>query len=190
MYKILLVAAVGFCLLVSPATSQAEDFRQYVKKAQQEYGAGDFIEVQRALRGAMMAISNEAPLSVHYFDPVTEEAPNFANITVRKDNIYKSGEPILLYAEPMGYAFYHENDVLQFGFEADFELIDAKGKILGGQKEFQSWVVDSKAPTVDFFMNLTYTFTGLKPGKYTVRTTLHDLVDQDQAWFEYDFLIR
>jgi hypothetical protein len=190
MYKTLLVAAVGFLLLASPATSQAEDFRQYVKEAQQGYGEGDFIKAQRALRGAMMAISNEAPLSVHYFDPVTEEALNFANFTVRKGNVYKVDEPILLYAEPMGYAFFHEGDVLQFGFEADFELIDANGKILGGQKEFQSWVIDSKAPTVDFFMNLTYTFTGLGPGKYTVRTTLHDLVDQEQTSFDYVFKVR
>ena len=190
MYKTLLVAAVGFFLLASPATSQAEDFRQYVKEAQQEYGAGDFINVQRALRGAMMAISNEAPLSVHYFDPVTEDAPNFANFTVRKNNVYNVDEPILLYAEPMGYAFYHEGDILQFGFEADFELMDSSGKILGGQKEFQSWVIDSKAPTVDFFMNLTYTFTGLGPGKYTVRTTLHDLVDQEQTSFDYVFKVR
>jgi hypothetical protein len=190
MFKTLLAATAGFFILVSPASSQTRDFTQSLNDARENFDQGKFGDVQRALRDAMMAVSNRAPLSFDFFDVVTKNVPNYANYTLRADNVFKAGEPILLYAEPIGYAFMRKGEAFRFSLEADFELLDSNGKILGGQKKFQRWVFESKAPTFDFYMNLTYSFNGLAPGKYAVRTVLHDLVDEDEAWFEFPFEIR
>jgi hypothetical protein len=190
MFKFFWPTASVLFLFVLPLPTQAQDIKQILSTAQQQIDREEFADAQASLRLAMMAISDRAPLEIDYFDFVTKEAPNFSNITLRADNIFRAGEPLLIYVEPTGYAFQRKGERLRFGVEVDFELLDESGKVLGGQKKFVQRAIEGWDPVFDFYMNLTYSFKGLAPGKYVVRTVLHDIVDKDEAWFELPFEIR
>ena len=183
------VAFVTF-LVVSPASSQDHDLNQIMGTARQQIDRGEFAAAQGSLRRAMMVVSDRAALNINFFDVVAKPAASFTNYTLRENNHYKAGEPILLYVEPTGYAFRRHGEMLRFGVEADFELIDSNGNVLGGKKKFQRSVIEGREPIFEFFTNITYNFTGIQPGKYVVRTVLHDIVNQDEAWFELPFEIR
>ena len=182
--------AVGVMLLASPNGTRAETAEESAGMALLELEKGDYVTAIHQLRRAMMTISDESPLTASYYEFVSEPADIYANYTVRKNNVFKVGEPLVIYVEPMGYSFKGEGEKLTFGIEADFSLIDSNGTVLGGQNKFQRFKRKSFAPIFDFFMTLTYSFTGLEPGKYTVRTVLHDIVDKETDSFDMEFIVK
>lgn len=184
--------AIALAVLAStfPTRSEAQDISRLLGTAENLVQRNEFARAQEVLRDAMMAVSNQAPLEIDFFDLVTVPAENYSNVHLREDNVFKRDEPMLLYVEPVGYAFERIGDKLRFGVEADFVLLDESGTVLGGKDKFHRLSFEGHAPVFDFYMNLTYNFTGLAPGRYAVRTTLTDLVDGEQAWFEMPFEIR
>jgi hypothetical protein len=170
--------------LAAGGPAAAQEAKQVIGEAMAQVERGELDQAQGTLRQAMLALSNQAPLSVGTATLVSEEAPSYANFQPRADNVYRPDEPILAYVEPRGYAFERDGETWRFGLRADLVLLDKEGKILAGQENFGRWTIQGRRPVFEFFMSLTYTLTGLEPGDYIIRTVLHDLVDEESATFE------
>ncbi len=167
---IFLVAA-----LCAPVGVWASGLSPLLNKAESAFTKGDVINAADALRQALVAVYNKSTLKVDKAVLVKRRPAGFGMIQRKGDDKYKPNETIILYVEPVGYHFAKNGKTYNFGLTADFSVTDEKGNILGGKKGFGSWEMTTQnRPLFDFFLTLTYNFTGIKPGKYFVLTTLTD----------------
>ncbi len=167
---ILLVA-----VLMTPTGLRASELTPLVNRADSEFSSGNVIGAADALRQALVVVYNRSKLKVDKAVLVKGKPAGFGMIQPRGSNKFRANETIILYVEPVGYHFAKRGNSYNFGLTADFAVTDAKGNILGGKKGFGNWEMNTKGrPLFDFYMSLTYNFTGIKPGKYFVLTTLID----------------
>ena len=171
----LAISVILLGCLAMPAGAFASALTPLVNQAESRYAAGDVLGAASALRRALVTVYNHSTISVQRAVLVKSKPVGFGMIQPRGNNVFKPNETILIYVEPVGYHFAKQGGAYNFGVTADFSVTDAKGNILGGKKGFGSWGITTQGrPLFDFFMTLTYNFTGIKPGKYFILTTLND----------------
>jgi len=177
MKKILRIGGMIFLVaaLLAPSGLLASEITPLVNRAESQFASGDVVGAADALRQALVAVYNKSKLKVDKAVLVKVKPAGFGMIQRKGSNKFKSGETIILYVEPVGYHFVKNGKAYGFGISADFSVTDAQGNILGGKKGFGSWDMTTQGrPLFDFYMTLTYNFTGIKPGKYYLLTTLID----------------
>lgn len=161
--------------LFFPCGLLASEITPLVNQAENQFNKGDVLGAAKALRRALVTVYNHSTLKVDKAALLKEKPAGFGMILPRGNNTFKPSETIIIYVEPVGYHFAISGNSYKFGVMADFSVTDAKGNILGGKKGFGSWEVTTRnRPLFDFYMTLTYNFKGIKPGKYSILTTLND----------------
>ncbi len=189
MLRTLKVAIVVGCLLV-PSGLLASGLTPILNQAEAQYKKGDVISAASALRQALVVVYNHSKLKINKAVLVGKKPAGFGMIQRRANNIFKPNETIIIYVEPVGYHFAKKGDLYSFGVTADFIVTDVKGNVLGGKKGFGSWEITTRErPLFDFFMTLTYNFSGIRPGKYFLITTLHDKHGTSTATIKMPFVI-
>jgi hypothetical protein len=109
----------------------------------------------------------KTPLTVRRALFVTEEPKAFGVYTPRPSARFKSGEPIIVYAEPVAYGWKPvEDDQFEFGFNVDLVVKTADGKIVGGQENFGKLALKSRTRNREFMIHLTLNLTDAPPGDY------------------------
>jgi hypothetical protein len=103
---------------------------------------------------------------------------------------YRPGEPIIAYAEPLGYGYSQAAPGLwQFGFDIDLLIKTADGQVLGGQENFERLALTSRAQNREFMLTLTLDLEGAPPGDYVVDYTLDDIVSDKTGLISLPFSI-
>jgi hypothetical protein len=106
---------------------------------------------------------------------VTEPASGVGIYNPKADEKYKVGEPILIYAEPVGYGYGSAGDGLySIGFAVDLKVMTETGEVLGEMPDLANLELTSRHQNREFQANLTYTLNGIPPGRYVLETTLRD----------------
>jgi hypothetical protein len=123
---------------------------------------------------ALVAAWNATPLAFRHALFVNE-AKGFG-IYVERPNVFKPGEPLLAYAEPVGYAWKDNGDgTYSFGFDIDLFVKNSAGEVVGSQEKFQQLKLSSHSRNREFMVTLTLTFDGAPAGDYVVEYRAHDL---------------
>lgn len=170
-----LLTFVAAVLLIAGPVSAAGPFDAEIEKARAAAEAGKSLEAYEALKEAELALWNSmTEISLRKTVLVTEEPPFFGAYTPRENSRYHPGEPILLYVEPVGYTIIEEDGIYSYSLTADVTLLDTKGGVLGGQKDFGTWKFASRRPVTEFMMYFTFDFTGLDGGEYVIETIIRD----------------
>jgi hypothetical protein len=129
------------------------------------------------------------PLVVRRTLFVTETPPMLGAYSERRSNVFKTGEKLLTYMEPVGYTWTQRGSMFDFGLSADFILKSADGKILGGQDNFAKVSLSSRAKLQELMFNLTMSLDGVDPGKYILEYTLHDQGSDKSVTVDQPFTI-
>lgn len=132
---------------------------------------GKLAEAEAAYEAAWL----ESPLTFAKAVLVSR-ANGFGIYEERKDAVFKGEEPIVVYAEPVGYAWKDNGDgTFSFGFNVDLLVKTPDGKIVAGQENFQKLELRSRARNKEFMLTLTLTLTGAPPGDYVIEYTTRDI---------------
>src|SRR5512133_632874 len=83
-----------------------------------------------------IAALKNAPLGFRHILFVTEAPGGFAIYDPRPNNVFKPGEPLIVYTEPIGIAWQQNGDKVSSKLVVDFEVRSPDGQVLGGQKAF------------------------------------------------------
>jgi hypothetical protein len=142
-----------------------------------------------ALRLAVTDAWGKMPLTIQRAIFVTRPASANGDWTERASNVFKSGEDIHTYVEPVGYTWKPKGEMFDFGMNVDFVLKAADGKILGGQENFSHVTLTNHMKVQEFFLNLKLSPDGFPPGKYAIEYTLHDQGSDKVAKFALPFTI-
>ena len=141
-------------------------------------------------QAALIAAWEKTPLSVRRAIFVAKKAQGFGQFEERSSNVFKPGEPLIAYAEPVGYGWKDVgNGVFEFGFAVDFLIKSPDGKILAGQQDFAKLAERSHARNLEFMVTLTLNVTGAPPGDYVVEYKMRDIAGDKSTSFELPFKI-
>jgi len=91
-------------------------------------------------------------------------------------SIFKPGEQILLYIEPVGYSYKPTGSLFLMNFTADVVVSDKDGHVMGGLQNLplSSLISHHKNKELDIHVSLTQS-NPFPPGDYVLKYTIHDV---------------
>src|SRR5215210_7551160 len=153
-------------------------------------GLGQSLQDVEKAQAALIAAWEKTPLTVRRVIFVAKKAQGFGQYEERSSNVFKAGEPLIAYAEPVGYGWKDiGNGMFEFGFAVDFLIKSPDGKILAGQQDFARLAERSHARNLEFMVTLTLNVTGAPPGDYVVEYKMRDIASEKSTTFELPFKI-
>jgi hypothetical protein len=185
--KTLLIASA---LLLLPASDGfAGDLVDAAQQAEAAVDAGNFAAALASLNMARDGVWNASPLTVTKAILVASDPQGYGIYDIRDNNQYKAGEPIVIYAEPAGFAYGRDGDMNLINMALDFEIKSSTGESLAVKQDFAKWELRSRVANKEFMGKLTYTFSGIEPGDYVVETTIRDQNSDKKVTFATPFKI-
>ncbi len=182
-----LVAAV---LAFTPlSVAHAGDLADAGSNAESQVDSGNFAGALATLNGAVALVWDQSPLTINKALLVASDPQGFGMYDLRDSNRYKSGEPIVLYTEPSGFAYGRDGELYLINMALDFEIKGSTGETLAGQQNFAKWELRSRVPNKEFMGKITYNLKGIQPGDYVVQTTIRDLNSDKVVTFPARFTI-
>ncbi len=170
-----LLLAGALALAAMPARAGEEEVAALLERAGKAVAAGDWREAFAALEPAYLETFARMPLAIRKATFVAEEPASFGSYEPRPDHTFRPGEPLLVYLEPVGYAFRDAGDgTVVYGFAADVAILSADGEVLGGQRDFGRWEFRARTPNTASFVFLRLELEGLPVGDYRLAVRVRD----------------
>lgn len=114
----------------------------------------------------------------------------FGVYTEKTGTVFAPGEPIVVYAEPVGYGYRTSPDASYvFGFDFDLVVKTADGDIVAGKDGFAHFELVSKAQNREFLVSLTLSLNEAPAGKYVLEYLAHDIASDETATISMPFSI-
>jgi hypothetical protein len=158
------------------------------KSAFEAKNYGQALAGLRSLLGSFWA---ESALVLENAKFVKDENNSYGIYTPRENDVFAAGEPIYLYLEPAGYAMIkNPAGYFEFGFNADFQVADESGTVLGGKTSFAAMSFKSWNFNTEISLTFTYTLSGLEKGKYKIITQVSDAHSAKKASTERSLTIE
>lgn len=165
-------AALSAALAFAASTASAQDLQSIL-----------------AAEAAVEAAWAQTPLAFRKTLFVTE-ATGFGIYSERADANFAAGEPILVYAEPVGYGYEENADgTHDIGFEVDLLVKTADGQVVGGQDGFARLVLTSHGRNREFMLSLRLDLDEAPAGDYVVEYTAHDIASDKVGVISLPFAI-
>ncbi|GAB5505057.1 MAG: hypothetical protein JJ911_04495 [Rhizobiaceae bacterium] len=143
-----------------------------------------------AAEEAVIEVWEQTPLTFRTAIFADASPGGFGIYVERAHNEFLPGEPIIVYAEPVGYAWHESPDgTYTFGFNVDFLLKDANGKIVGGQENFQQLELNSRYRNREFMLTLTLNVDGAPAGEYEIEYRVRDVASDKAGTISLPFYI-
>lgn len=134
------------------------------------------LEAVDKAESAVVDAWNATPIIFRRTVFVSEPPQGYGIFKERENAVFKPGEPLVVYAEPVGYAWKDNGDgTYSFGFNVDLVLKTAAGEVVAEQKDFQRLELTSRARNREFMLSLTLSIDGAPPGDYVVEYVTRDL---------------
>jgi hypothetical protein len=172
--------ALVLCCLPSLAAgpAQADDLDQALKEVRRASEAREAAPTVKALRQLTALAWERLPFSVLEMRLLAAPPAGHGQYLPRVDNVFRQSEPMILYMEPVGFKVRHDpkEGTYTYDLTADFNLVDAWGRVVGGRRDFGRFGGQSYQFPDRFPLSFTYSLSGLPPGDYRVETTLRDLL--------------
>ena len=146
----------------------------------------DLATAQKAVIEAWIKV----PFSQQDVTFVTEPSTGYGVYKKRDSNVFKPGEPIFSYAEPIGYGWKQlPNNRYELHLVADLDIIDASGEVVWSKKGFLDSTLQSYKQNLEFKLDMTLNVNGAPAGKYKLHYKLYDMASGKTSSFDQDFEI-
>ncbi|WP_426033984.1 hypothetical protein [Cypionkella sp. TWP1-2-1b2] len=179
------VAAVvlGTALALPAGAGPVVDKAAEIEALMAADNASGAIDAANALLATVWDSSKE--IGIHQTVLVTQPAAGYGIYNPRPDEKFKLDEPILIYAEPFGFGYGSGGDGLYtIGFIVDLKVMTEAGEVLGELPSVANLDLTSRYQNREFQANLTYTLSGIVPGRYVLETTLRDKNSEKVGTFQ------
>ncbi|MSO77472.1 MAG: hypothetical protein EXQ87_11300 [Alphaproteobacteria bacterium] len=137
-----------------------------------------------------MTLAGNVPMGFRRIVFIAEPPNGYGIYRPKPEAIFRSGEPLMIYVEPIGIGWRQEGEQFQARLTVDFELRSPEGQILTGQKEFGRFDFNSRERNFEIMTHLTLNVTGAPAGDYVFGATYHDKITGKSANFDLKFKIE
>lgn len=132
----------------------------------------------------------KTPLTIRRAVFVTQRPSGFGIYDERSSKVFKPGEPLVVYAEPVGYGWKSvDQGLYEFGFMVDFDIKAAAGNVLASKQDFARLAERSHAMNQEFMLTLTLNVNGAPSGDYVLEYTLRDIAGPKSTTITLPFTI-
>lgn len=132
------------------------------------------LEAAEALRQAQIIVSQHGSLAFRKALFTAGPAGSFGIYTPRQTNVFKSGEDLQIYLEPVGLHWDKQGDVFHSLTTVDYDVQSPDGKSLTGQHDFGKMDLHSREENQEIMYRIDLSLTGAQPGKYVLVLTCHE----------------
>jgi hypothetical protein len=172
-----MIRALALAALLLPALpALAGPLVDAAAVAEERLAAGDLpgaLEAGRAIQDQLWQVSPGLTFGQALL--VAQNATGFGVFNPRETNVFKPGEPILIYCEPLGFGYGAPGAGLySVNFTVDLQVLDASGNVLADAPGATEFNMTSRHQNREVQANITYRLDGLPVGRYTLVTTLRD----------------
>lgn len=170
-----LVAALCLAPLAAPIGAQAGALADKAAQIEALLAAGEAAEAVRLARSLMSDVWHGAGLG---FTAALLVEPGMGAMGVynpRDSAEYRIGEPILIYAEPFGFAYGEpQPGVYRIGLTVDLDIYALDGTQLAAIPDLLALEHFARSKVTEFVANITYEFNEAPAGEYVFVSTLRD----------------
>ncbi|MCL4190043.1 MAG: hypothetical protein KJZ85_20825 [Rhodobacteraceae bacterium] len=145
-----------------------------VAAAEARLAEGQGVAAIAALDPLVQAVWAAAPLGFAAATLVASPPAGFGLYEPRADIPFAPGEPIRVYAEPVGFGHGRVGEFWEIAFDVDLAILDAEGRRIARIDGIQTIALRSRAQMREFPAAITYDWSGAGPGRYRLVTTLRD----------------
>jgi hypothetical protein len=160
-------------LAAAPAAAFAGEISDRAAEAERLLADGKPAEAQAAFDKAAAAFWIASPLQLRVAT-FADEVKGFGNYTPHAGTAFKPGDTLLIYLEPIGYAFTPEGDGFKVAIADDMEIRTPGGLILAKSANFGRLEWQARSKTREVHATLKLPLPKLKPGDYQLLVTLRD----------------
>ena len=152
-------------------------------------GAQDLAAIERA-EAQLVAAWEASPILFRTAAFVSEPPGGYGIYKERPSPSFAPGEPIMVYAEPVGYGWSENADgTFTFGFAIDLLIKKPDGTVVGGQENFQKVELTSRARNREFMLTLTLNLDGAPAGDYVLEYRTRDIASEKAGVISMPFRI-
>lgn len=180
-----LVACVGL-----EGTANAQDLTDLAKKAKAAAKDGKDLEAYDTMRQATLKVWRSGPLLFRKAIFVKKAPAGFGVYDPHPDGIFKPGEKLYIYVEPVGFTWKDQDGLKHAQLVADLVLKDSEGTVLGEQEGFGTFTFDIREQITEVMTSLAFDFPEAPAGKYTAELKFTDKLGKKSATFELPFEIK
>lgn len=135
---------------------------------------GQGVAAIAALDALVEAVWAAAPLGFTAATLVAAPPAGYGIYEPRAGVAFAPGEPIRVYAEPVGFGHARVGEFWEVAFDVDLAILDAGGRHIARIDGIQTIALRSRARLREFPAAITYDWSGAGPGRYRFVTTLRD----------------
>jgi hypothetical protein len=186
----LLVATLLALALPFAAPASAGDLMPLAEKAEKELAAGRAGAAVDALDAALDVVWKATPLTFRKALFVSEPPTGFGAYVERPDAVFAPGQPLLVYAEPIGFEWKQVDGLFTCDLIIDVALRNPAGKVLFEKREIGRMALKSHARNHEFMMKLDLNLRGLPVGDYVLEGIMRDEVSKKWGTFSLPFTVK
>ena len=164
---------IAVAFTAAPAPALAGEIADRAAEAERLLGDGKPADAQAAFDKAAAAFWIASPLQLRVA-AFADEVKGFGNYTPHIGTTFKPGDTLLIYLEPIGYAFTAEGDGFKVAIAAEMEIRTPGGLILAKSADFGRLEWSARSKTREVHATLKLPLPKLKPGDYQLLVTLRD----------------
>jgi hypothetical protein len=186
-----MIRFIALLLLTAPLYAQEKNLSDnpFLPAVEQAITAKKPLEALNQLEAAKQKLWDAMPLTIKNAAFVKDEPQGYGLYKLREGTSFESQEPILIYAELLGYGAKPIEALFKTEITLDFILKTKAGKPILSQEHFNTITSLAKTASKELFLSLSFTFSGLEAGEYLVTTTIRDKATGKQTELDSDFKI-
>jgi len=178
-------------LLCGSRAAQAGEIADLARNAENMLQAHQNLAAIENLRRAMQIAEEQSPLTIRKALFVSEAPRGFGIYRERSDNVFKPGEPLVAYVEPIGVGWTKRDEgYFHSLLTVDFEIRTPAGDILTGKRDFGKFEFLSHERNTEIMTHVTLNLTGARPGKYVFGLIYRDRSTGKSATVDLPFEIK
>lgn len=174
-------------MLLLGTVCRAGEIADRAAEAEQLAASGNYLDAMAALEQAQDLLWAQAPLSFRRTVFTAGTPTGYGIYDLRESSTFKRTEPLIIYAEPMGYGYGRDGSIYTIDLALDFAIRDASGTVIAEQRNFGTLALRTRFPNKEFMAKVTYDFSGIPAGDYEVTTTAHDQATGKSGSFTLPF---
>ncbi|KZL18706.1 hypothetical protein PsAD2_02221 [Pseudovibrio axinellae] len=141
-------------------------------------------------REGYAAAWQQQPLAFTAAKFIALPAESYGSYTPLENTEFQSGDPLIVYAEPVGFAIKEMNGEYAIDLSVDFELINTTGQVLASQEGFTTLHSKSFNQIREYQSSLSFNLTSLQAGEYKLKIRFNDVNSNKTGSFVLPFSMK
>lgn len=187
---IAIIAIIALASIGVGGTAFAEKLTDLAQQAETDAKVGKPLNAYEAMRKATHQVWDAGPLLFRKAVFVAGTASGFGIYDPRSNNVFKPGEKLVIYAEPIGFKWQAKDGLQHALLVADIVIRTEGGDVVASQKNFGEFWFDSREQNMEVMTVLTIDFPGAPAGKYVQEVRFKDKMSDKTGKFELPFEIK